>query len=69
MSRHTGADKDTEKLIRSARKQGWDVSITRGNHVKFIPPHNGGIIFGSLTGSITGQRKLGAQLRKAGLAA
>lgn len=69
MGRHMGADKDTEKMIRQARKQGWDVSLTRGNHVKFVPPHGGGIIFGSLTGSITGQRKLQAQLRKAGLAA
>lgn len=69
MGKLTGADKDTEKLIRAARKQGWDVSVTRGNHIKFVPPGCGGIIFGSLTGSVTGQRKLGAQLRKAGLAA
>lgn len=69
MSRHMGANKDTEKLVRSARKQGWDVSLTKGNHIKFVPPGNGGIIFGSLTGSVTSQRKLTAQLRKAGLAA
>lgn len=68
MSRHTGADKDTEKMIRQARKQGWDVSLTKGNHVKFVPPE-GAIIFGSLTGSVTSQRKLRAQLKKAGLAA
>lgn len=70
MARLSGADKDTEKLIRLARKQGWDVSITKGNHIKFVPsdPQHG-IIFGALTGSVTGQRKLRHQLRRAGLAA
>jgi len=70
MARHTGADKDTEKLIRAARKQwGSDaVMITKGNHIKFVPPQ-GDLIFGALTGCQTGQRKLKAQLRKAGLAA
>ena len=69
MSRHMGADKDTNKLIRAARKQGWNVSLTNGNHVKFVPPGTGSIIFGSLTGSVTSQRKLRAQLQKAGVAA
>lgn len=70
MARNMGADKDTEKMIRAARKQGWDVSLTKGNHVKFIPPNKSfGIIIGSLTGSVTSQRKLRHQLVRAGLAA
>lgn len=69
MSKQMGADKDTNKLIRAARKQGWEVSITKGNHVKFVPPGSGDIIFGALTGSITGQRMLKRQLQKAGVAA
>jgi hypothetical protein len=67
-----GTDKDTEKLIRAARKQwGSDsVSITKGNHLKFVPPHKDQpIIIGSLTGTVTSRRKLHSQLRKAGLAA
>lgn len=69
MGKRLGADKDTEKLIRAARRGGWDVSVTGGNHVKFVPPHDGEIIFGSLTGCGPGQRKLRARLVKAGVAA
>lgn len=70
MARHTGADKDTEVLIRKARKQGWEVTITKGNHIKFVPANKEmSIIIGSLTGSVTGQRTLKRNLIKAGLAA
>lgn len=65
-----GADKDTEKMIRVAsRAWGRDsVRLTRGNHIQFRPPHSTTTIIGSLTGSVTSQRKLRAQLRKQGLA-
>lgn len=65
-----GADKDTEKMVRVARKAwGQDaVRLTRGNHIQFFPPGNSQIILGALTGSVTSQRKLRGQLRKAGLA-
>jgi hypothetical protein len=67
MGRHLGADKDTEKLVRAARKCGWTVSVTGGNHLKFTPPGSGHIIFGALTGCGPGQRKLRAALVKAGV--
>lgn len=69
MASSLGADKDTAKLIRAARKARWEVSLTKGNHVKFIPPGEGSIIFGSLTGSVTSQKKLRSQLHKAGVSA
>lgn len=64
-----GADKDTEKLVRIARKTwGQDaVRLTRGNHIQFFPPGSKQIILGALTGSVTSQRKLRGQLMKAGL--
>lgn len=70
MGRLMGANKDTEKLIRRARKQwGADsVALTKGNHIKFLPP-GGSMIIGSLTGSVTSERKLTSQLKKAGLTA
>lgn len=61
-----GANKDIEKLARKARKQGWTVEVTRGNHLKFTPP-NGRPIFGGLTSCQTGVKKFSSQLRKAGL--
>jgi len=69
MARHMGADKDTEKLIRAARRTwGHDsVSLTKGNHVRFLHPNGRDIFIGSLTGNVTSQRKLKAQLTKAGL--
>jgi hypothetical protein len=33
-----GADKETEALAKKARKAGWTVEVTGGNHVKWTPP-------------------------------
>jgi hypothetical protein len=33
-----GTNKETEKLIKLARKQGWTVEVTGGNHLKWTPP-------------------------------
>jgi len=68
MGTRVGADKDTEKMVRAARKCGWDVKVTGGNHLKFTPPDGGRILFGALTGCGPGQRKLKAALVKAGVA-
>lgn len=71
MASNLGADKDTAKLMRLAKKT-WgpqSVRLTKGNHIQFLPPHSRVIITGSLTGSVTSQRKLRSQLRKEGLAA
>lgn len=67
MARNLGANKDIEKLARKARKQGWTVEVTRGNHLKFTPPNGGQPIFGGLTSCQTGVKKFTSTLRKAGL--
>jgi hypothetical protein len=33
-----GASKEIEELARGARKQGWSVVVTSGNHIKWSPP-------------------------------
>jgi predicted RNA binding protein YcfA (HicA-like mRNA interferase family) len=66
MAGHLGANKDIEKLARSARKSGWDVFVTRGNHLRFNGP-NGEVIIGSLSAGVTSVKKLSSQLRKAGI--
>jgi hypothetical protein len=66
MGKGLGANKEIEKLARLARKQGWEVTVTGGNHLKFQPP-NGGPIFGGLTTCGPGMKKFSAHLRKAGL--
>ena len=68
MGQRLGTDKDLQKLLNSAQKQGWDVQITRGNHIKCIPPDKTqDIIIGALTGHSVSNRKFKAMLIKAGL--
>lgn len=63
-----GTDKDVEKVIRKARKAGWDIQITGGNHIKFQPPKGGQAVIGSLSpGSSRSVRTLRHNLAKAGL--
>lgn len=69
MASGLGANKDIEKLARKARKQGWTVEITRGNHLRFIPPGGGQAVVGGLTSCQTGVKKFSSQLKKAGLQA
>lgn len=33
-----GTNKETEKLAKLARAQGWQVEVTGGNHLKWTPP-------------------------------
>lgn len=68
MGQRLGTSKDMQKLVRAAEKSGWKVSITGGNHIKFMPPNpDQKIIFGALTGTPTGNKKLRAMLIKEGL--
>lgn len=69
VSKSLGANKEIEKLARKARKQGWEVKVTGGNHLKFTPPNGGRPIFGGLTTCGTGMKKFSAMLKKAGLEA
>lgn len=34
---HLGTHKDIEKLARKARRQGWTVEVTKGNHIRWTP--------------------------------
>lgn len=68
MGRLLGTDKETERLIRAARRDGWEVSITGSGHIRFRSPDPGvPLIFGSLTTSTHGARALRRDLAKAGL--
>lgn len=67
MARGLGANKEIEKIARIARKQGWTVEVTGGNHLKFTPPNNGRPIFGGLTTCGPGVKKFMSHLRKSGL--
>jgi len=63
-----GTDKDTQKLLNAAEKQGWTIHLTKGNHIKCIPPNKDGqIIIGALTGSGPGMKKFKHQLIKQGV--
>lgn len=63
-----GTDKDTAKLLRAAERQGWRVSLTKGNHIKCIPPNRDGqILIGALTGSRSSGIKFRAAMLKAGV--
>lgn len=63
-----GASKDIEKLVKAARKQGWEVTVTGGNHLRFVPPDKSmPIVHGALTGTGPGIVKLRTQLRRSGL--
>jgi hypothetical protein len=33
-----GTNKETEALAKKARKQGWEIEVTGGNHLKWTPP-------------------------------
>ncbi|MER5754419.1 hypothetical protein [Streptomyces sp. NPDC002088] len=37
-STRLGADKETEALAKKARKAGWTVEVTGGNHIRWTPP-------------------------------
>lgn len=62
-----GTNKETEKLIRFARSEGWDVSITRGNHIKFLSPNGVDMVIGGMTPNTSGVLQLRRRLKMAGL--
>lgn len=64
-SKRTGAPKDYEKLVRAARKQGWTVTITGGNHLKWVAP-DGDHLVTSLTPRRNDVRPIIQHLRKKG---
>lgn len=62
-----GADKEIEKLAKKARKDGWDVSVTGGNHIRWTDPGGSVVCVSGLTGATPGWIKAKNQLKKAGL--
>lgn len=62
-----GADKEIEKLAKKARKDGWEVTVTGGNHIKWVDPDGILVVVSGLTGSNPGWIKAKNQLKKAGL--
>ena len=63
-------DKDLEKLMRLARKQGWTITRNkRGGHLKWWPPNpEKQMIISSVTkGDYRGAKNLIARLKKEGL--
>jgi predicted RNA binding protein YcfA (HicA-like mRNA interferase family) len=69
MARRLGADKEIEKLRKQAVREGWDVTITGGNHIRWRSPDGETTVISGLTGATPGWIKAKNQLKKAGLAA
>jgi len=68
MGKGYGADKDTEKLIRLAKKQGWSIEVTGGNHLKWLPPTKSqDLVISGLTMNTSGILQTKKRLKKAGL--
>lgn len=68
MARGFGSNKDIEKMIRRARKDGWEVELTKNNHIRFKPPGGGDMIIAGLTPNQSGVLQTRKRLRRAGLA-
>lgn len=62
-----GTDKDIQRLVRAAEREGWAVSVTGGNHIRFRSPDGFTTIIGSMSGGVTSNKKLKSQLLKAGV--
>ena len=64
-----GTSKEYKALILLARRQGWDVEITGGGHLEFVPPDpTKPIVYASMTpGDRRSWLAARAQLRRSGL--
>lgn len=61
---------EISQTIRLARRQGWDVEVTRASHLKYTPPPRlgGRPVFGPLTpSSYRGLKNFFAKMKRAGL--
>lgn len=58
-----GTDPELEKLARKCRSEGWDVAITRSNHIEWVKP-NGEKIRTGLTMSQGSIRSAVRKLRR-----
>jgi hypothetical protein len=56
---------DLTTLIRTARARGWEVTVTRGGHLRFRHPASGALVHSaSTTSDRRGMRNLRADLRR-----
>ena len=62
-----GSNKETEKLAKEARRQGWTVEVTGGNHIKWTNPEGEVASISGLTPVSVAFSKLKSQLRRKGL--
>jgi hypothetical protein len=62
-----GADKEIEKAARKARKEDWEVTVTGGNHIRWVDPDGKVVCISGLTGAGPGWVKAKNQLKKSGL--
>ncbi|MGV8845799.1 MAG: hypothetical protein ACOH1Y_11495 [Propionicimonas sp.] len=54
-------------MMKAAARQGWVVTPTRGNHIKWLAP-SGAIVFSASTPSdVRAYRNMASDLRKRGL--
>lgn len=58
---------DLTKVIRAAEREGWEVSATRGGHVRFRKAGSPLVITSSTPGDARATRNLIARLRRGGL--
>jgi predicted RNA binding protein YcfA (HicA-like mRNA interferase family) len=61
------SDCTLRKLARTAEKQGWEVTRTNGNHLKWKPPAGRFIITAATPDDARTYRNTLAMLRRAGL--
>jgi 2-keto-3-deoxy-galactonokinase len=66
-SGRVGADKEIEKVVKKARKDKWTVTVTGGNHIRWVDPKGDTVCISGLTGATPGWIKAKNQLKKAGL--
>lgn len=58
-------DKDMRKVAKQAQKEGWVITLTGNNHLKWKSPE-GITLFSPLTGSYRGWKNFRAMLRRNG---
>jgi hypothetical protein len=59
-------DKDMEKVAKRAQKAGWTITISGGNHLKWLSPDGKTMLVSSRTGSYRAWKNFRADLRRAG---
>lgn len=59
-------NKDINKIAKKAQREGWVLTVTGGNHVKWKSPDGKTMLVSSRTGSYSAWKNFLADLRRAG---